>query len=87
LIDATCRGAGPATTVALCGELAADETAAQLLIGLGVRELSVTPRAVPGVKQSVRDVLVHEAEELARRAMAAPSANAVRDLLADGLHR
>jgi len=34
--------------VAVCGELAADERAAPVLLGLGVRELSVNPRAVPG---------------------------------------
>ena len=33
--------------VAVCGELAADERAAALLVGLGVRELSVAPAAVP----------------------------------------
>ena len=42
-----------ACLVAVCGELAADEQAAALLVGLGVRELSVTPRAVPAIKQRV----------------------------------
>jgi multiphosphoryl transfer protein len=82
LIEATCAGAGPQTMVAVCGELAADEKAAAVLVGLGVRELSVTPRAVPGVKQAVRDLLLPEARTVAGRALAASSANAVRELLA-----
>ena len=42
--------------VAVCGELAADPIGAAVLLGLGVTDLSVTPVAIPGVKeQSARD--------------------------------
>src|SRR4051794_10970598 len=34
LIDVVCRGAGGRVAVAVCGELAADETAVPLLLGL-----------------------------------------------------
>jgi phosphocarrier protein FPr len=81
LIDATCRGAGPGTTVAVCGELAADDQAVGILLGLGVRELSVTPRAVPGIKQAVRAQALPQIEALAARALEAPSAAAVRAML------
>jgi phosphocarrier protein FPr len=80
LVAATCAGAGSAL-VAVCGELAADERAAALLVGLGVRELSVTPRAVPGVKQAVRDLDLREAVVTARRALDAEDADTVRALL------
>jgi phosphoenolpyruvate-protein kinase (PTS system EI component) len=46
-----------------------------------VRELSVSPAAVPGVKQAVRAVDATEAAALAARALAAPDAAAVRALL------
>jgi phosphocarrier protein FPr len=52
-----------------------------LLLGLGVRELSVNPRAVPGVKQAVRAVDLPKAVDLAARAQRAESAAAVRALL------
>ncbi|MEU7815037.1 phosphoenolpyruvate--protein phosphotransferase, partial [Pseudonocardia sp. NPDC049154] len=81
LVDATCRGAGP-TMVAVCGELAADPVAAPLLVGLGVRELSVAPPAVALVKQAVREVDAGGAAALAARALDAPDPAAVRALLA-----
>ena len=73
--------AGAGVPVAVCGELAADELATGLLIGLGVRELSVSPAAIPAVKQAVREVDSSRAEALAARALAAPDAAGVRSLL------
>ncbi|GEC21329.1 multiphosphoryl transfer protein [Pseudonocardia hydrocarbonoxydans] len=78
LVGAVCRAGRP---VAVCGELAADERATALLVGLGVRELSVAPRAVPGVKQAVRALDGREAAATAAAALDAPTAAAVRLLL------
>ena len=82
LVHAVCRGAGDAL-VAVCGEVAADESAAALLVGLGVRELSVSPAAVPGVKEAVRLLDTGRAARLAASALEADGADAVRALLAD----
>ncbi|GAY10491.1 phosphoenolpyruvate--protein phosphotransferase [Pseudonocardia sp. N23] len=82
LVAATCRGAGEDVLVAVCGEVAADPAAAALLVGLGVRELSVAAPAVAGVKQSVREIDVAAAAELADRALRAPDAATVRALAA-----
>ncbi|GAA3342359.1 phosphoenolpyruvate--protein phosphotransferase [Amorphoplanes nipponensis] len=84
LIDAACRGAGERVTVAVCGELAGDEAAAPLLTGLGVRELSVTPPAVPAIKEAVRATDRAAAADLARAALGRPDAAAVRALLGAG---
>ncbi|WP_214366688.1 phosphoenolpyruvate--protein phosphotransferase [Pseudonocardia sp. H11422] len=84
LIDFVCRGADGRALVAVCGELAADEQAAGVLIGLGVRELSVGPAAVPGVKQAVRAVHGEAAVALATRALAADGPDRVRELLTEG---
>jgi len=81
LIEAVCAAAGEDTLVAVCGEAAADEQATAVLLGLGVRELSVTPRAVARVKQAVRAVDLPAARALAAAALRAESAAAVRALL------
>ncbi|MGZ8801646.1 MAG: putative PEP-binding protein [Mycobacterium sp.] len=57
LISSTCRGAAGHASVSVCGEFAADERAAGLLIGLGVAALLVTPPAIATTKQAVRGLL------------------------------
>ncbi len=68
--------------VAVCGEVAGDRLAVPLLVGLGVRELSMSPALIPAAKQAVRATDARAAARLARAALAADSAAAVRRLLA-----
>jgi multiphosphoryl transfer protein len=83
LIDFVCRGAGDRALVAVCGEMAADDRATGLLAGLGVRELSVAPRAVPMIKETVRQVDLRRASYLAAAASRAADTAGVHALLAD----
>jgi phosphocarrier protein FPr len=83
LVDAVCRGAGDHALVAVCGEIAADEAAVPLLLGLGVRELSVAAPAVAVVKDAVRAVDLTTARTLAAAALDADGAAEVRALVAD----
>lgn len=83
LIRATCVGAGERASVSVCGEFAADERVAGLLIGLGVDSLSVAPPAIAGVKDAVRSVSRGQAAIVAERALAADSAEEVRKVLAN----
>jgi multiphosphoryl transfer protein len=78
LIDAVCRGAGDRVSVSVCGELAGDEAAVPLLVGLGVRELSVAPRTVPGIKETVRALDLHRAARISAQALELADAAAVR---------
>jgi len=67
--------------VGVCGELAGDELAAPLLLGLGVRELSMAGAAIAAVKHAVRSTTLDDARALAARALGCPSAAAVRNML------
>jgi len=71
------------TRVGVCGELAADPAAAALLVGLGVRELSMSPLAIPAVKDAIRSMSVSKAKQLAALALHRDSAASVRALLGD----
>ncbi|TQS40953.1 phosphoenolpyruvate--protein phosphotransferase [Cryptosporangium phraense] len=78
LVDSVCRGASDRVTVSVCGEFAGDPGAASVLIGLGVRELSVAPARVPEVKQAVRELTAATATTTASAALAAPTASEAR---------
>lgn len=82
LVDEVCRAArAHGRWVGVCGELAADPLAAPLLVGLGVRELSVAAPSVAAVKAAVRLLDAEDAEALAHAALAAESADAVRTMV------
>ena len=68
--------------VALCGEMAANPEYVPLMLGLGLRQLSMSPRSLPGVKEVVRSLDICDAEELARRCVTASTAEEVEGLLA-----
>jgi phosphoenolpyruvate-protein phosphotransferase/dihydroxyacetone kinase phosphotransfer subunit len=81
LIDHVCRAAVGRIDVAVCGEAASDELAIPVLVGLGVRELSVSPPAVPRVKAAVRELDVERCAILAREALTLAGADDVRKLV------
>ncbi|NNU27434.1 phosphoenolpyruvate--protein phosphotransferase [Isoptericola sediminis] len=86
LIRATCEGAARhGRPVGVCGEAAADATLAPVLVGLGVRSLSMTPRALADVAAVLQRVTDAECVELARLALAEDdpmeARNAVRDAI------
>jgi len=60
--------------VAVCGEMASSPVTAFVLIGLGIRHLSVAPRAVPLMKRVLRSVSVEAAKEAADAALASSTA-------------
>lgn len=66
--------------VAVCGGLASEPAAIAILIGLGVRELSVVPTLVPQFKSLIRTLTLESCQSLAQRALAMDTAEAVRAL-------
>jgi phosphoenolpyruvate-protein kinase (PTS system EI component) len=69
--------------VGICGEIAGNPKATPVLVGLGVRELSMSPGAVPTVKRMVRRLDLESATSIATAALDLDSAEAVRALLSE----
>ncbi len=69
--------------VGVCGGLAGEPFGAALLAGLGVAELSMTPRDIPAVNAALRAATQAGLRDLAARAIACGTAEEVRALEAD----
>ncbi|MEW5733613.1 MAG: phosphoenolpyruvate--protein phosphotransferase [Thermodesulfobacteriota bacterium] len=67
--------------LAMCGEMAGDPLHAPLLLAMGFTELSMHPRAIPTVKNTVRTLEMSECKKLFNRAMKKSTCGEVRDLL------
>ncbi len=63
--------------VSVCGEMASDPLQALLLVGLGVRELSMSVSSIPSVKRAIRKVKAEAATRLAQACLALPTARAI----------
>jgi phosphoenolpyruvate-protein kinase (PTS system EI component) len=64
----------------VCGEAASDESAALVLVGLGVTELSATAGKIPRLKAALRTHSMKALQQLAASALECRSAGEVRAL-------
>ena len=55
--------------IGLCGEMGSDPRCALLLVGLGLRRLSLSPRAIPEVKTRIRERSAAELTEIAKECL------------------
>ena len=71
----------------LCGELAGDVQFTMLLLGLGLRTLSLVPSQIPHVKRVIRSVDIATCERLARKVGSLDSERQVRKCLGEELRK
>lgn len=67
--------------VTVCGQMSSDPVYAPLLIGLGLRQLSVAPQAIPELKEVIRQLTLPQAKRIAKHAMSLELARDVESYL------
>ncbi len=71
--------------VSMCGEMAGDPVSVFLLMGLGLRNFSMSPALVNPVKELVRKVSLRDAREVAQSALGLSAPREIRKLLQERL--
>lgn len=69
----------------MCGELAGDENATLLLLGMGLDEFSMSAISIPRIKKLIRNVNYQDAKLLADQALQQPTAAGILSLVNDFL--
>ena len=70
LADCAASGKRVGKSVSVCGELAADPEGALLLVGLGIRLLSMQPSSIPLVRKAVNESSMKDLRRMAKKALA-----------------
>ncbi|MFP3013457.1 MAG: phosphoenolpyruvate-protein phosphotransferase PtsI [Arsenophonus sp. NC-XBC3-MAG3] len=65
----------------MCGELAGDERATLLLLGMGLDEFSMSAISIPNIKKIIRNANYIDAKILAEQALNKPTAKELMDLV------
>jgi len=71
--------------ISMSGQMCGDPTYTMLLLGIGLRSLSVTPAAIPEVKRVCRSVTIAQCEEVTERVRTLESAREIKTYLKEEL--
>ncbi|MEL7266109.1 MAG: phosphoenolpyruvate--protein phosphotransferase, partial [Planctomycetota bacterium] len=74
------------TPLSICGQMCSNPARALLLVGMGLRSLSVPAQNLPRVKKAIRSVSIAQCQEIANRAAGFESASEVDLYLQDRLN-
>jgi phosphotransferase system enzyme I (PtsI) len=73
--------------VNVCGEMSGEPLYTLLLLGMGLRQFSVTPHNIPEIKKIIRSVSLDEAKEVAQEALCLETARDVNNYLREQTRR
>ncbi len=69
--------------LSVCGEMASDPESIMLLLGMGVRVISLAAPMIPEIKQIVRSVTIEDCNKVARKVLAMSSERQITNFLRD----
>jgi phosphotransferase system enzyme I (PtsI) len=88
LIDNVVKAADKANiAVTVCGEMSGEPQYTMLLLGMGLRQLSVTPHSIPEIKKLIRSVTLADCVTVAQEAMRLETARDVNSYLREQTRR
>jgi len=67
--------------VAVCGEMASEPDYVMLLLGMGIRAISITPPMIPEIKQIIRSVTIEDCNNVARKVLSMNSERQISNFL------
>jgi phosphotransferase system enzyme I (PtsI) len=73
--------------VCVCGEMSGDPIYTLLLLGMGLRHLSLTPHNIPEIKKIIRSIKIQEAIDIAQEARRLETARDVSNYLREKARR
>jgi phosphoenolpyruvate-protein phosphotransferase (PTS system enzyme I) len=73
--------------ISMCGQMSGNPLYTMLLLGMGLRTLSVTPAAIPEIKRVCRSVTLPQCQQVAERTLQFDSAHNIRTYLKEELSR
>ncbi len=65
----------------VCGEMASEPEHIMLLLGMGVRTISIAPPMIPEIKQIIRSVTIEESNQIARKVLSMNSESHISSYL------
>lgn len=73
--------------VHVCGEMASEPEYVMLLLGIGVRTISLSPPMIPEIKQIIRSVTIEDCNNLARKVLGMNSERQISNYLRDAARK
>jgi phosphotransferase system enzyme I (PtsI) len=81
------KDARPKVEVSVCGEMSGEPIYTMLLLGMGLRQLSVTPHNIPEIKKIIRSINIKDANKVALEARQMETARDVNNYLREQTRR
>jgi phosphotransferase system enzyme I (PtsI) len=73
--------------LSICGEMASEPEYVMLLLGLGVRTMSLAPPMIPEIKQIIRSVTIEDCNNVARKILGMNSERQISNYLRDAARK